>query len=56
MKKTHTNARLLEILVVEDNPPDIRYMTAVFREGRLANRVTSMRDGDSARRDGAADL
>ncbi len=50
MKKTHTNARLLEILVVEDNPADIRYLAEVFKEGRLANRVTAMRDGDAALR------
>lgn len=50
MKRTHKNARLLEILVVEDNPADIRYMTEIFKEGRLANRVTAMQDGDSALR------
>jgi CheY-like chemotaxis protein len=50
MRKTHKNARLLEILVVEDNPADIRYMSEIFKEGRLANRVTAMRDGDTALR------
>ncbi|MCM2268096.1 MAG: response regulator [Elusimicrobiales bacterium] len=50
MRKTHKNARLLEILAVEDNPADIRFMNEVFKEGRLANRVTAMQDGDSALR------
>ena len=50
MRKTHKNSRLLEILVVEDNPADIRFMSEIFKEGRLANRVTAMRDGDSALR------
>lgn len=50
MNKTHKNARLLEILAVEDNPADIRYMSEVFKEGRLANRITAMRDGQTALR------
>lgn len=50
MKRTHKNARLLEILVVEDNPADIRFMSEIFKEGRLANRVTSLRDGGEAMR------
>jgi CheY-like chemotaxis protein len=48
MRKTHKNARLLEILVVEDNPADVRFMAEIFKEGRLANRVTAMQDGESA--------
>lgn len=50
MNKTHKSARLMEILVVEDNPADIRFMSEIFKEGRLANRVTAMRDGGSALR------
>jgi len=49
MKKTHKNARLLEILVVEDNPADIRFMSEIFKEGRLANRLTSLPDGNVVR-------
>jgi CheY-like chemotaxis protein len=48
MNKMHKSSRLMEILVVEDNPADIRFMSEIFKEGRLANRVTAMRDGDSA--------
>jgi len=50
MKMNHKSARLLEILAVEDNPADIRYMSEIFKEGRLANRVTAMSDGDAALR------
>jgi CheY-like chemotaxis protein len=50
MNRTHKNARLIEILVVEDNPADIRFMSEIFKEGRLANRVTSLRDGEEAMR------
>ncbi len=50
MNKTHKNARLLEILTVDDNPADVRYMSEIFTEGRLANRITAMRDGESALR------
>ena len=50
MRRTHRNARLLEILVVEDNAADIRFLSEIFKEGRLANRVTALRDGESALR------
>jgi len=50
MRKTHKNARLLEILLVEDNPADVRFLNEVFKEARLANRVTALADGDSALR------
>jgi CheY-like chemotaxis protein len=50
MNRTHKNARLLEILLVEDNPADIRFLSEILKEGRLANRITAMRDGDEALR------
>ncbi len=50
MTKTHKRARLLEILAVEDNPADIRYISEIFKDGRLANRLTAISDGDSALR------
>ena len=40
--------RLIEILLVEDNPGDIRLTQEVFREGRLANRLHIVRDGVEA--------
>ncbi len=50
MNRKHKNARLLEILAVEDSAADIRFMSEIFKEGRLANRLTVIRDGDSALR------
>ena len=50
MNKRHKNARLIEILTVEDNPADIRYLSEIFKECRLANRVTAVRDGEAALR------
>ena len=40
--------RAVEILLVEDNPGDIRLTQEVFREGRLANRLHIVRDGVAA--------
>ena len=50
MNKRRKSSQLLEILAVEDNPADIRYLNEIFKEGKLANRVTAMQDGDSALR------
>lgn len=50
MMKTHKNARLLELLLVEDNPADARYMEEIFRDGRFANRLTTVADGERALR------
>lgn len=50
MRKTHKNARLLEILLVEDNPADVRFLNEVLKEARLANRITALPDGDAALR------
>lgn len=41
-------AHPIEILLVEDNPGDIRLTQEVFREGRLANRLHIARDGIEA--------
>ena len=50
MNDKYENARLLEILAVDDNPADLRFMTETFREGKLLNRVTSVTDGETALR------
>lgn len=50
MNKKHKNARLIELLIVDDNPADIRYMSEILKEGKLGNRLTAVRDGDSALR------
>jgi chemotaxis family two-component system response regulator Rcp1 len=38
----------IEILLVEDNPGDIRLMQEAFREGRLAGKLHITRDGEQA--------
>ena len=40
--------RPIEILLVEDNPGDVRLTQEVFREGRLANQLHIARDGVEA--------
>jgi CheY-like chemotaxis protein len=50
MNKRHKSAKLLEILAIDDNPADIRYMSEIFKEGRLANRVTAVNDAAAALR------
>ena len=41
-------ARPAEILLVEDNPGDIRLMREALREGKIANRIHEARDGVEA--------
>ena len=38
----------LNILLVEDNPGDVRLTEEALREGRIANRVWVVRDGEEA--------
>jgi two-component system, chemotaxis family, response regulator Rcp1 len=49
--------RLIEILLVEDNPGDVRLTTEALKEGKVRNRLTVVGDGDEAlallRRQGA---
>src|SRR5262245_27193502 len=40
--------RPVEILLVEDNPADVRLTREVFREGDVANRMNVVRDGEEA--------
>jgi chemotaxis family two-component system response regulator Rcp1 len=42
------SSRLLEILIVEDNPGDVRLMYEVFQEGRIYNRLSVVEDGAEA--------
>jgi two-component system, chemotaxis family, response regulator Rcp1 len=50
-------ASAIEILLVEDNPGDVRLMTETFREGKIHNRLSVAEDGVEAlaflRREGA---
>ena len=42
------HVRLIEILLVEDNPGDARLAVEAFRDGKLANRLRVVGDGDEA--------
>lgn len=43
-----THAPLFEILLVEDNPGDVRLTEEAFREGRIAHRLSVVSDGEEA--------
>ncbi len=45
---TPTLARPAEILLVEDSPGDVRLMQEALREGKVANRVHVVSDGEQA--------
>ena len=38
----------VEILLIEDNPGDIRLTQEAFREGKIENRLTTVGDGEAA--------
>lgn len=40
--------RAIEILLVEDNPGDARLTLEAFKEGKVINNVTVVRDGVEA--------
>ncbi len=42
------NSRTIEILLVEDNPGDARLTLEAFKEGRVLNNLTVMKDGVEA--------
>lgn len=42
------NSRTIEILLVEDNPGDSRLTLEAFKEGRVLNNITVMKDGVDA--------
>jgi chemotaxis family two-component system response regulator Rcp1 len=43
-----TEGRPIEILLVEDNPGDIRLTQEAFRDGKVANNMSVVTDGDEA--------
>ena len=43
-----TGARPIEILLVEDNPGDVRLLMETFREGKIRNRISLVEDGVEA--------
>jgi chemotaxis family two-component system response regulator Rcp1 len=40
--------RLVEILLVEDNPGDVRLTQEVFKEGKVRNQLSVVRNGEEA--------
>jgi chemotaxis family two-component system response regulator Rcp1 len=52
-------SRPIEILVVEDNPGDVRLLRETFQEGKISNRISVVEDGVEAlgflRREGKYD-
>ncbi len=40
--------RPVDILLVEDNPGDVRLMREAFRDGKLLNRISTVSDGQQA--------
>ncbi len=51
------NSHLIEILLVEDNPGDVRLTMEALKQGKMANRMNVVHDGEEAmaylRREGA---
>jgi chemotaxis family two-component system response regulator Rcp1 len=44
----HTPGSLVEILLIEDNPGDIRLMSETLKDGKVHNRVSVVQDGNEA--------
>lgn len=48
MKPGASEVRVIEILLVEDNPADVRLTREAFKEGRIDNRLNVAKDGVEA--------
>lgn len=48
MSATSSDRNLIDILLIEDNPGDVRLIREVLREGRILNQVTVLDDGEMA--------
>jgi len=44
----HVASKIAEILLVEDNPADVRLTMEAMRESKMSNRVTAVGDGEEA--------
>ncbi len=44
----HAMGEPIEILLVEDNPGDVRLTLEVFKDCKIANRIVTARDGEEA--------
>ena len=47
---THSEARPIEVLLVEDNPGDVRLTREALRDGKVSNRLSVVQDGVEALR------
>ncbi len=45
---SHSNGRLVEILLVEDNPGDVRLTQEAMKDGKMRNNLSVARDGVEA--------
>jgi len=45
---TRRNGRPIEILLVEDNPADVRLTIEVFKDSRITNHISVANDGEEA--------
>lgn len=48
MSSSNNGARLIEILMVEDNPGDVRLTQEAMKEAKVSNRLTVVHDGVEA--------
>ena len=48
MSSSYNGARLIEILMVEDNPGDVRLTQEAMKEAKVSNRLTVVHDGVEA--------
>jgi len=48
MKEFKSNIRSIEILLVEDNPGDVRLTKEAFKEGKVLNKLNVVKDGVEA--------
>jgi two-component system, chemotaxis family, response regulator Rcp1 len=45
---SHEEARAIEILLIEDNPGDVRLTHEALRDGKVQNHLSVVRDGEEA--------
>ena len=48
MREIKSNIRSIEILLVEDNPGDVRLTKEAFKEGKVLNKLNVVKDGVEA--------
>lgn len=48
MMRVHSTSMPIEILLIEDNPGDIRLTQEAFKDARVGNHVSIARDGEEA--------